>query len=248
MISSGIWGIMAFEYLNLSVANKVGWVEYNRLPFNGFNWEMLGQEDVRVVVLSSTLDNYFSAATDLTIFDGIRPKKMREWVKICHGHLMQNAHNPLLAAIHGMAVGGGLELTSHCDFCFAAEDAKIGQLEIAINFIPPVGTTQTLACLIGRPKAIKFLYDSKILSAIKALDIGLVDKLHPAEELRPYVQSYAESLASNPTKVLAAIRRCITLGGGMPFEKSLDYEIEQAAALTDTPDFIEGVKTFLEKN
>ena len=124
----------------------------------------------------------------------------------------------------------------------------VEQLEIAINFIPPVGTTQTLACLIGRPKAIKFLYDGKILSAIKALDIGLVDKLHPAEELRSYVQSYAESLASNPTKVLAAIRRCITLGGGMPFEKSLDYEIEQAAALTDTPDFIEGVKTFLEKN
>jgi len=146
-----------------------------------------------------------------------------------------------------MAVGGGLELTFHCDFRFAAEDAKLGQPEIAIGFIPPVGTTQALARLIGRPQAIKFLYDGDILSAVSALKIGLVDELHPAEDLRSYVQSYAEGLAQKPAKALAAIRRCITLGGGMTFEDGLEYEIHQAAALAGTPDFVEGVKAFLEK-
>ncbi len=251
---------MAFEYLNLSVINKVGWIEYNRPPLNSFNWDMLREytvavqdmidnDEVRVIVVASALENYYSAGGDLTVFDGIGQEGMREWVEICHGQarLMQNSPKPILAAIHGMAVGGGLELTFHCDLRFAAEDAKIGQPEIAIGFIPPVGTTQALARLIGRPRAIKFLYDGEILSAINALDIGLVDELHPAEELRPYVQAYAESLAAKPAKALAAIRRCVTLGGGMTFEEGLDYELEKAAALAGTPDFVEGVKAFLEK-
>lgn len=251
---------MAYEFLNVSVTNRVGWLEYNRPPLNGFNWEMLREfpvalqslidnDDVRVIVIASALENYFSVGADLTVFDDIGEDKMREWAEICHGQvrLMQNAPKPLLAAIHGMAVGGGLELTFHCDLRFAAEDAKFGQPEIAIGFIPPVGTTQSLARLIGRPQAIKFLYDGDILSAVNALKIGLVDELHPAENLRPYVQSYAEGLAQKPAKALAAIRRCITLGGGMTFEDGLDYEISQVAALAGTPDFVEGIKAFLEK-
>ncbi len=104
---------------------------------------------------------------------------MRSWATRCHEivHLLRASSKPLLAALHGTAVGGGLEMTLHCDLRFAASDARFGQPEIRIGFIPPIGTTQALARLIGRPRAIRYLYDGGLVPAAEALDWGLVDEL-----------------------------------------------------------------------
>ena len=91
--------------------------------------------------------------------------------------LLRGSPKPLLAAINGTAVGGGLEMTLHCDLRFAATDARLGQPEINIGFIPPIATTQALARLIGRPRAIRYLYDGSLVPAAEALDWGLVDEL-----------------------------------------------------------------------
>jgi 1,4-dihydroxy-2-naphthoyl-CoA synthase len=147
----------------------------------------------------------------------------------------------------GAAVGGGLEMTLHCDVRFAAEDARLGQPEIAIGFIPPVGATQALARLIGRPRAIRYLYDGQMIPARQALDWGLLDELVPRERLRAHVQAYAEGLAAKPAAALYAIRNAITEGGPLPFRRGLEIEREHAVKLAGTPDFIEGVNAFLEK-
>jgi enoyl-CoA hydratase/carnithine racemase len=160
---------------------------------------------------------------------------------------MRDAPKPLLGAIHGTAVGGGLEIVLNCDLRFAAEGARLGQPEINIAFIPPVGTTQSLSRLLGRPRALRFLYEGTLVTADEALGMGLVDFVVPPDRLRSEVQAYAAALARKPAAALAAIRRCITLGFDLPYDEALAMEREAAVHLSGTPDFSEGLRAFLEK-
>jgi enoyl-CoA hydratase len=248
------------KHLKLRIENRVGWIEYNRPPINSFNWEMLREvpaaldellndPKVRVVVFASANKKYFSTGADLKVFDGIGTEGMAEWVSVCHGLVskMRQSPKPLLAAIHGIAAGGGLEMVLHCDIRFASSDARLGQPEINIGFIPPVGTTQALARLLGRPRAIRYLYEGTLVSADEALAMGLVDLIYPPARLHAEVQAYAESLAQKSTNALAAIRQTITEGGAVSFEEGLKIEYEAAVKLSTTKDFSEGIRAFLEK-
>ena len=118
----------------------------------------------------------------------------------------------------------------------------LGQPEINIDPIPPVGVTQALVRLIGRPHALKYLYNGKLVPADEALVLGMVDILHHPDELHNEVQAYAESLARKPAKALAAIRRTISGGGGMSFDDGLKVEFETAAKLAGTKDFTDPFK------
>jgi enoyl-CoA hydratase len=251
---------MNYKYLKVRIDDRVGWLEYNYPPINAFNRDMLrevpaalqallDEPQVRVIVFASAIDKYFSVGADLKVFDGIGSKGMADWVSICHGlvNKMRSSRKPLLAAIHGTAAGGGLEMVLHCDIRFAAADARLGQPEINIGFIPPVGTTQALARLLGRPRAIRYLYEGTMVSAEEALSMGLVDIIYPPEQLREKVKHYAEKLAKKPAEALAAIRRTITEGGAVSFEEGLNIEFESAVKLADTEDFSEGISAFLEK-
>ena len=247
-------------FVRLTTVNHVGWLEFNRPPVNAFTREMVEQvhdgivalqdaADVRVIVLASAVPGYLSAGADLNGFKGLTSEGMRAWTMRCHDivRLLRHSAKPLLAAIHGTAVGGGLEMTLHCDLRFAAADAKLGQPEIRIGFIPPIATTQALVRLIGRPRAIRYLYDGRMVPAQEAMDWGLVDELVAPEALRPRVQAYGEELAQKPPAALAAIRRTVTLGGGMTFDEGMALELETVAALADGAEFAEGVAAFLEK-
>jgi len=251
---------MNYKYLNVTIENRVGWIEYNRPPINAFNWEMLREvpaaleemlqdQKMRVIVIASAIEKYFSTGADLRVFDGIGKKGMEEWVSICHGlvSLMRKSHKPLLAKIRGVATGGGLEMVLHCDVRFAANDSRLGQPEINIGFIPPVGGTQALARLLGRPRALRYLYGGTLVSAEEALKMGLVDLVFPADQLHKEVQIYAEALAKKPAQALAAIRRTITEGGAVSFKEGLTIEYESAVNLAGTRDFSEGIRAFLEK-
>ncbi len=246
--------------IRFAVDRHVGWVEFDRPPVNAFTREMverthdgiaaaLGDAEVRVLVLASAVPGYFSAGADLNAFKGMRADGMREWALRCHDivRLLRQSPRPLLAAIHGTAVGGGLEMALHCDLRFAATDARLGQPEIRIGFIPPIAATQALARLIGRPRAIRYLYEGGLVSADEALQWGLVDELVEPSALRSHVQAYGEELAAKSPEALAAIRRTVTLGGGMTFEEGRAFELETVTRLADTADFAEGVEAFLAK-
>ena len=251
---------MDYEFFRTHIADRVGWLEQNRPPRNAYNWEMLRElpvvlddlitdDGVRVIVFASALERYFAVGADIPTFDGIGADGMRDWVALCHdvAHQMRGAPKPLLAALHGTAVGGGVELSLHCDIRFAARDARLGQPEIAIAFIPPVGATQALARLLGRPAALKLLYDGALLSAEEARVIGLVDVVCEPAELRAEVQDYAAGLAAKPAGTLAAIRRCINIGGSSTFDDGLAIERDAAVRLAGSDDFREGVRAFLAK-
>ena len=251
---------MEYAHLKVDSADRVGWIEYRRPPRNAFNWEMLREvpialeellsaSDVRVIVIASALDRYFSTGADLEVFQGMTQEDVASWVSICHSLVrqMRAAQKPILAAIHGTAVGGGLEIVLHCDVRFAAHDAKLRQPEVDVGFIPPVGGTQALARLLGRPRALRLLYEGNLVSAQEALDIGLVDFVVPAERLRAQVREYALALSRKPAPTLAAIRRCITEGLESTFDEGLRVEFDAAVALGGHRNFAEGVNAFLAK-
>ena len=251
---------MSYEFLKTDVVERVGWLEYRRPPLNAIDWKMLGEipvalesflndPGVRVVVIASALEKYFSTGADLRVLSAMGREEMRNWVGICHALVRQirEARKPLLGAIHGTAVGGGLEIVLNCDVRFAAAGARLGQPEINIAFIPPVGTTQSLSRLLGRPRALRFLYEGALVTAEEALAMGLVDFVVPPENLRAEVQRYAAALAAKPAEALAAIRRCITSGLDLPYDDALALERDAAVHLAGTPDFAEGLRAFLEK-
>jgi len=251
---------MSYEFLKTDVVERVGWLEYRRPPLNAIDWKMLGEipvalesflndPGVRVVVIASALEKYFSTGADLRVLSAMGREEMRNWVGICHALVRQirEARKPLLGAIHGTAVGGGLEIVLNCDVRFAAAGARLGQPEINIAFIPPVGTTQSLSRLLGRPRALRFLYEGALVTAEEALAMGLVDFVVPPENLRAEVQRYAAALAAKPAEALAAIRRCITSGLDLPYDDALALERDAAVHLAGTRDFAEGLRAFLEK-
>lgn len=250
----------SYEYLNVTTADRIGWIEYNRPPINTFNHAMLHEmraaldaliadEATRVVVIASALERHFSAGAELQLFDGIGREGMRDWADYCHGivRVLRASPKPFLAAIHGAAVGGGLEMTFHCDLRFAAETARIGSPEVNINYLPPIAGTQALARLMGRSKAIDYLYRGELISAAEAHAAGLVDFVCPPDTLRQEVADYAAMLATKPPEALAAIRRCVIDGGARSFEEGLAIELDCVCALADTRNFEEGVRAFLER-
>jgi enoyl-CoA hydratase len=238
----------------------VGWLEFNRPPVNAFSRTMvdethdcieaaLADPRVRVLVLGSAIDGYFSAGADLNAFRALSAEGILDWTRRCHAivRLLRGSNKPLLAAIGGTAVGGGLEMALHCDIRFVASDAKLGQPEIRIGFIPPIATTQALARLIGRPRAIRYLYEGRMITAQEALDWDMVGELVAPEKLRERVQVYALDLAAKSPAALAAIRRTITLGGGMDYDAGMEFEMKAVGEVASGPDFREGVAAFLEK-
>ena len=238
----------------------VGWLEFNRPPRNVFTPPMIDdalaalealQSDaaVRVVVVGSALPAHFSAGADLALFADMDTAAQARWIAQVHQvvRVLRRLSKPVLAAIGGAAVGGGLEMTLHCDLRFAADDARLGLPEVNLGFIPPMGTTLALPRLLGRHGAMRFLYAGTMVSATEAQALGLVDHLVPPADLHAHVQAYAAELATKPPEALAAIRRCIAAGPDAAFEAALQLEYETAVALVQTANFREGVRAFLAK-
>lgn len=251
---------MSFRSIELDVVGPVGWYRFNGPPRNATDWEalyelapafedLLARPEVRVIVLASALEGYFHTGADVAAFRDVTADRMGDWVAETHrvARTIRDADKPVLAAINGVAVGGGLEMSLHADLRFAARDARLGQPEINIGFIPPVAGTQGLVRLVGRSQAFRMLYGGELMDAETALRIGLIDFVSKPEALRDDVQAYGEMLAVKPANALAAIRRCLIDGGGRTFDDGMAVERTQAIALAGHPNFAEGVAAFLEK-
>lgn len=211
--------------------------------------DFLANDNARVVVLGSTNPKYFSAGADLETFRDMSVEEIQNWIATCHriAIKIRSGVKPVIACLKGVAVGGGLEMSLHADRRFASQDARLGQPEVNIAFIPPVAGTQALIRLVGRSAAYRMLYTGEMIDADAALQIGLVDEVHDADTVESAVQAFGEVLANKPANTLAAIRHCLGEGGDTTMPLGMDIEQREASLLAEHPNFREGVAAFLER-
>ena len=207
------------------------------------------EEDIKVVLLTGSGEKAFVAGADISEFanfsvneGGFLAKKGQEMLF----DLIENLSKPVLAAINGFALGGGLELAMACHFRIASENAKMGLPEVSLGVIPGYGGTQRLPQLVGKGKAMELIMTAGMISAEDAKDCGLVNHVVSLEELIPFAEKLASKMMRNSSVAISAAIRAVNAN----FEDGVNgYEIEIAefGDCFGTEDFKEGTTAFLEK-
>ncbi len=198
--------------------------------------------DLWVGIITGAGEKAFSAGQDIKEFQA-GPSGTQEYV---YG-LADKIWKPFIAAINGYALGGGLELALTCDIRIAAENARLGQPEVNIGFMPGGGGTQRLPRFISRAKAAEILLMGEPIDAQEAYRIGLVNKVVPLDQLMSTAKEWAEIICRKGPLGVRATKEAMIRGYSMPLEEGLKLEQSLSDGLTYTEDFIEGANAFKEK-
>jgi len=154
---------------------------------------------------------------------------------------------PLIAAINGLALGGGLEIALACDLRIAAENTRLGTTEVNLGLIPGWGGTQRLPRMVPYCKAAEILLMGKPIDAQEAYRIGLVNKVVPQAEVMPTAKEWAGVICQAGPLAVRAAKEAMIRGYSLPLEDGLKLESSLVAYLTGTEDFAEGTTAFVEK-
>ena len=204
---------------------------------------------IRCVILTGAGEKAFVAGADVAAMSTMDSESARALARLGQrvGELVESLDVPVIAAVNGFALGGGLELALLCDFMVAAESAKLGQPEVNLGVIPGFGGTQRLARRVGIARARQLLYTGELLGAAEAHRVGLVNEVVPAARLLPRCQEIAQRIATRAPLAVAAAKRAMNLGADQPLAAGIGYEQQAFAGLFATEDQKEGMAAFLEK-
>jgi len=217
--------------------------------FLGAMEDARNDESVKVVIITGAGEKAFSAGADIKAMKGMTALKARELsnmgYKICNA--IETIEKPVIAAINGYALGGGMEVSMACDFRVASDKARMGQTEINIGLIPGWGGTQRLTRLVGKARAKELVYTGKIVDASTALQWGLVNMVVAATELMIAVRQFAQELAGKAPVAVKVAKALIDKGAEMNLESALALEREGFGVVASSEDLQEGVSAFTEK-
>jgi enoyl-CoA hydratase/carnithine racemase len=206
--------------------------------------------DVRAIVLTGTGDRAFSAGADLKERQGMNEEEVRDFLslyRVSFGHL-DRCDKPVIAAINGVAFGGGLELALACDLRVMSPAATIGLTETSLAIIPGAGGTQRLTRIVGEAKAKELILLARRIDAAEALALGLVSKVAaPGQTALDCALELAKPLASGAPVALAAALDAIDAASNLPLEAGLAYERECYERTLVTEDRLEALAAFREK-
>jgi E-phenylitaconyl-CoA hydratase len=206
---------------------------------------------IRVVILTGA-GTAFCAGVDLATPGNVPAQSASEATNpiVARARLtepLDTFTKPVIAALNGVAVGGGLELALACDIRIASIGAKFGLPEVKIGSIPGSGGTQRLAGAVGRSLAAQMLFTGEMISAERALAAGLVSEVHAPEALMERAFALAAAIAENAPLSLVAIKRALRAATDLPLAAGFDLERSLYGALALTEDRQEGRKAFREK-
>jgi enoyl-CoA hydratase/carnithine racemase len=206
-------------------------------------------DDVRVVVVTGAGERAFSAGADIREFvEPQAPVQLREQRRrLDFRQVMDRCPQPIIAAIRGVALGGGLELALACDIRIAADDALLGLTEINLAIIPGGGGTQRLPRLIGRGKALEMILTGTRIGAAEALRLGLVERVVPAGDVLTAAFALARDLAGKSPIALRYAKEAVVKGLQLPLADGIRLENDLSTLLRTTEDRVEGARAFLEK-
>jgi enoyl-CoA hydratase/carnithine racemase len=258
---------MNFQTLIYEVKNNIAYIVLNRPEvMNAINYQMTSDilkacdevrrdPAVRVVILTGAGEKAFCTGLDLkeraretdetTFFDKRRVRN----VPGIHSHHQAVAaiDKPTIAAVRGWTVAGGLELALACDIRVAAEDAKLGMMEVRRGRLGGAGGTQRLPRLIGTAKALEICLTGEPINGAEAYRVGLVNHVVPADQLMSKAEEIAGKICLGAPLSLIAIKESITKGVQLPLDEGLKLESELALLLSTTEDQKEGSVAFAEK-
>jgi enoyl-CoA hydratase len=206
-------------------------------------------DEVRCVILTGAGDKAFVAGADIAAMSGMGVEEARRFSDLGRrlGEVMDSLAVPVIAAVNGFALGGGLELALLCDFIIASSTARLGQPEVNVGVLPGFGGTQRLPRRIGVARARQLLYTGELIDAAAALSMGLCNEVTSPEGLLPRARVIAEQIASRAPLAVAAAKRAMRAGEDLPLERGVLAEQGEFAALFGTADQKEGMAAFLGK-
>lgn len=250
---------MNYDNIILEVEDRIAVITINRPEsLNALNSKTISElsgafseldlnKEVRAIVLTGSGAKSFVAGADIKEFSDFGAKAAEELSRNGQNILfdkIENLSKPVIAAVNGFSLGGGLELAMACHIRYASENAKLGLPEVTLGLIPGYGGTQRLPKLVGKGLANEMIFSAKMISAQRAKEIGLVNEVFSLEELLPKTKELALLISKNSpmgiSKAIAAVNQYDT-------EKGFDTEMKSFGELFDMEDKKEGVLAFLEK-
>lgn len=249
------------QYLNVAVDSKVATVTINNPPVNALGPDVLkdleatmdelaGKKDVKVIILTGT-GPVFIAGADIkamaqiqSVADGKKAASegQRIFLKIAR------MEKPVIAAINGVCLGGGMELAMACHIRMCSDRARLGQPEINLGIIPGFGGTQRMSRLVGRGKATELILTGDNIAPQDAKAVGLVNHVVPESEVLRQAQGMAKKIAMKPAVAIAQALKAINNGLEQPaMDAAMAAELEGFGKCCESPDMREGIKAFVEK-
>ncbi len=252
---------MAYTNLVVTKENKIATITINRpSKLNALNKATLEElnkafsllekdEETKVIILTGSGTKAFVAGADISEFADFNvaegadlARKGQELVF----NFIENLSKPVIAAINGFALGGGLELAMACHFRIASDTAKMGLPEVSLGVIPGYGGTQRLAQLVGKGKAMEMIMTANMLNAVEAKEYKLVNHVVAIDELLPFCEKIASRISKNSSQAIQSAIKAINAN----FDKTkngFEVEITEFGNCFGTDDFTEGTTAFLEK-
>ena len=204
---------------------------------------------IKAVILTGAGEKSFVAGADINELEGLSAAQGRAWA--LEGQqafaAIENLPKPVIAAINGYALGGGLELAMACHIRIASPNARLGQPEVKLGIVPGYGGTQRLPRLVGKGRALEMILTGEPVTAEEAYRIGLVNRVVAAEELLATAHQIAARILTNGPVAVALCLDAVHRGMEMPLQEALAWEAAQFGLSCATEDIREGTRAFLEK-
>jgi len=251
---------MNYENLIVEKIGRVGIIRINRpKALNALNISVLEELNVAFAEMDADTDilcivltgegKAFVAGADIAQMKGLSCDEARAFAEVGQNTFrrIERLGKPVLAAINGFALGGGLELAMACDFRLASDKAKLGQPEVTLGVIPGFGGTTRLRRSVGEGNARMLLFTGEMISAEEAYRIGLVQKIIPAEELLGKAIEMAQIIASRGPASLHLMKKLLSANAELGLEAAATFESMAFGACFATGQAKEGMDAFLEK-
>jgi enoyl-CoA hydratase/carnithine racemase len=207
------------------------------------------RRDIRAVILHGAGEKAFAAGADIKAFLELKPDTAKRRLSRSHHiyAMIENYEWPVIAAIHGFCLGGGLELALCCDIRYAEKSAKLGFPEVNLSIFPGSGGTQRAPYQMTLGKLKELIYTGEIIDAAKALKYGLLEKVVPDGQVLGAAMKLSSKIVTRGPLGVAAAKKVLNRSRNLSLAEGLELESDYWSRLTDTEDMKEGARAFLEK-
>lgn len=252
---------MEYQTILFEQTGNYGKITLNRPDkLNALNYQLFSElddliqkieldESIRAIIITGSGEKAFAAGADIVELNKSNRRSGKQFSEYGSKVMLrlEQLRIPVIAAINGFALGGGLELALSCHIRFASEKAKMGQPEVNLGIIPGYGATQRLPRILGKAKALELIISGNTVNAITAKEIGLVNEVFSHEDLLPKTIEFINLVLTKAPIAVSAAVETVMASDYLDIQEGLLFESRLFGDVCGTEDFQEGTKAFIEK-